>query len=171
MTGYCDGKHTSLYKVIERLAHISNGQVFELQTDDIIHILKDVSDNLHTDNVLLNYFNCSAARIEPIEFLIDKTLKKFEIVVSAQNAKMTIFDPNNNILDKPMTTVNLKNVTAYTVEEPIVGKWTIQVVSDDSFSVRITGASNVSFSYGYSVQPPDSMAETTFNPLMGKLTE
>lgn len=170
MTGYCDGKENQnqKYKVIERLATMSNGQIFDLITEDIVHILNDVGDKLHAHNVLLNFFNLSAERTDPIEFLVDKTVSKFDMIVSGQEAKVTIFDPNNNILDKPMTTIDLKNVAAYTVADPMIGKWKMYVMADDVFSVRITGTSNVSITYGYSVQSPDSMAETTFNPLIGK---
>lgn len=157
--------------MIERLARISNGQVHHLNTEDIAHILKDVGEKLHANNVLLNFFYFPKGRTYPKEFLVDKTVRKFNIMVSGQNVKVKIIDPNNNILDKPMTTVNLKNVTAIQIDSPVVGQWKLEVASEDACSVRITGTSNVLFTHGFSVQSPESMKDTTFNPLIGKIAQ
>ncbi|XP_052749670.1 hemicentin-1-like isoform X2 [Galleria mellonella] len=47
------------------------------------------------------------------------------------------------------------------------GNWTITVGSEDDYSVKVVGLSNLTFTHGFSVQKPHTVVETSYRPLKG----
>lgn len=54
--------------------------------------------------------------------------------------------------------------------QPEPGNWTITVASEEEYSVKVSGLSNLTFDHGFSVEKPKDLTETTYRPLKGKLT-
>lgn len=54
------------------------------------------------------------------------------------------------------------------VVQPEPGNWSITVGSEEDYSVRVVGQSNLTFRHGFSVHKPGSVTETSHRPLQGK---
>ena len=59
-------------------------------------------------------------------------------------------------------------VQVVNIKDPIPGDWNITAASDSAHSVRLTALSDINFNFGFSLQTPNKIAETIFNPLLGK---
>lgn len=157
-----------MYRIFDRLANVSNGQVYDLDTKDISSILDDVTQKLDKRHVLLSSIYRSDAGSEDFLIPIDKTVNQFHIMISGQNPAIKIHNPNNILIENSKQTVNLRNVKGYTIDDIIAGTWKIEASSDSSYSIQVTGNSDLLFTHGFSIQPTESIEETTFSPLSGK---
>ncbi len=55
------------------------------------------------------------------------------------------------------------------VENPIPGEWNVKATSDSAHSVRLTAISDIVFNFGFTLNTPQTISETFFNPLRGSL--
>lgn len=168
LTGYCDNKKNEKYQVYERITQKCNGQVYDIRSDKIEHILSDFITKLNNHHVLLSSIYASEADSSRWEFSVDKTVSKLNFMISGENAFVWIYGPDGKMVKDVTTTVNLTHVKGYAIESPPAGIWQIDVEAKSSHSVRITADSNLLFSYGFSVQSPSSMLNTHFFPLNGE---
>lgn len=167
LTGYCDNKQNEKYKVYERLTEISNGQVYDIRSDSIGHILDDFITKLDNHHVLLTSFYAAEADSSRWDFSVDKTVDTLELIISGERPKVWIYSPNGKMVKYWTETVSLTHVKGYTVNSPHNGTWQIDVESKSAHSVRITADSKLRFSYGFSVQSPTSMLDTHLFPVKG----
>lgn len=67
--------------------------------------------------------------------------------------------------------IHKKNLCSKVVKviEPEPGNWTVKVGSDEDYSVKVVGQSNLTFEYGFSTFKPTSMSNTTYRPLQGNI--
>lgn len=168
LTGYCDNKQNEKYKVYERLTEISNGQVYNIRSDSIGHMIDDFIKKLDNHHVLLTSFYAPEADSSRWEFSVDESVDTLELIISGEKPKVWIYSPDGKMIKYETETVSLTHVKSYIVNSPHNGTWQIDVESKSAHSVRITANSKLSFSYGFSVQSPTSMLDTHLFPLKGK---
>lgn len=100
-------------------------------------------------------------------FTVDETITMFHVTITGKDPQLWIYDPHTKIVNGTET-VNLDYVKSRSIENPMVGEWKIEYVMTESHSVRVTADSRLSFSYGFSILPANSLSETVLIPLNGK---
>lgn len=157
------------YNVFEKLAAASNGQVYNLKTDNIKDVLEDIKESLDKRRITLKYFDSGEARTHKIDLTIDKNLKEFSVSVAGHLPNITVVDPQNQTYEKAKESLNLENLKIVNVQDPEPGEWSIKAQAESAHSVRLTALSNVIFNFGFSLKTPKKIEETLFNPLLGTI--
>ncbi|KAJ6636828.1 Hemicentin-1, partial [Pseudolycoriella hygida] len=165
LTGFCKSKDSAGYEVFERLASSSNGQVYNLKTQEIKIVLEDIKNSLDQRRVSLKYLDSSVADEHSIDVSIDENLKEFSVSVAGLNPNISVINPKKEVYEKGKNVLDLENLKVVHVENPIPGEWNVKTTSDSAHSVRLTAISDITFGFGFSLKAPQSISETVFNPL------
>ncbi|PSN35037.1 hypothetical protein C0J52_19154 [Blattella germanica] len=170
MTGDCgDNTHVG-YKVFEKIATTSSGQIYSLNKTDVEKVLQYVRTTLQSRNVNLLSVNKPGPSKDKHNVFVDETLQEITVSVSGQNPQIDVVDPRGKPVNgSPQinTVLNLPNIKAVSIVAPEPGKWTVRVGSDSEHSVRSTGQSDIDFDFGFSKIPTHKMEETYHRPLKG----
>ncbi|XP_037039189.1 hemicentin-1-like isoform X2 [Bradysia coprophila] len=169
LTGFCKSKDSPGYEVFERLAASSNGQVYNLKTQEIKDVLEDIKNSLDQRRVSLKYLDSNAADEHSIDVSIDENLKEFSVSVAGLNPNISVIDPKKELYEKGKKVLDLENLKVVNVENPIPGEWNVIATSDSAHSVRLTAISDIVFNFGFTLKPPQTISETFFNPLKDEL--
>lgn len=170
LTGFCDSKGEQGYKVYERIAEASNGQVFDLKKRDIGQVLSVLRDFLNPQNVPLKAVKNSKGVNPPIELTVDSNLKMFSVSVSGTNPHISI---TNDRRPPPPPTENtsigleMENLQIMKVLNPQTGKWTVKTRSDSENAVRVMGISKLILEFGFSLTPLQFFNSSSFTPTLG----
>lgn len=168
LSGYCDKKDNENYRVYERIAQMSNGQIYDIKSKNIENILNDVSTKFNNHHVLITTsYKFGQNLTDSWLFTVDETISKIHVMIAGEEPKIWIFDSNKTNIGNE--TLALENAIGHTIENPTAGIWKIECVSLGSHSVRITAESTLRFSYGFSEQPVSSLSDTSYTPLNGKI--
>lgn len=152
----------------ERVTQTSNGQIYEIINADIEQILNDVTAKLDDHHELLTTSYKSGKGSDRWNFIVDDTISKIHVMIAGEKPLLWVYDPSHKGINGTET-VKLENVKSLTVEHPATGTWEIECVTAESHSIRITADSRLSFSYGFSVQPTNSLSDASLTPLNGRI--
>lgn len=129
----------------------------------------DVTTKLDKHHVLIVATYSNESGTGQWNFSVDETMSNLNIMIAGDKSKVWIYDPNNKTLKNDIKTFALNNVKAYTIESPETGEWKLDTFSRGPYSVRLTAKSKISLSHGFSIEPPNTMADVRhFTPLGGK---
>jgi hemicentin len=168
-TGFCNSKNSSGYAVFEKLASASNGQVYDLKKTDIAEVLESVRQMLDIKRVSLKSVDFEEGKPHSIGLEVDKSLKEFSVSVAGNKPNISFIDPMNQNYTQGKNILNLNNIQVVNVQDPIPGKWNIIAESETGGgSVRVSGISDVAFRFGFAVEQPNAIVETSYRPLAGK---
>ncbi|XP_072945726.1 hemicentin-1-like [Epargyreus clarus] len=170
LTGHCNDLHKPSYKVYQQIASASSGQVFNLNKTNVHMVLDFVRSSIKGRTVNL----ASAVRPAGYNYTqgikVDKMIGEVTVSVSGARPQIEVVDPSGVRLTGPpklVKTLDLSEIMIVKVLDPEPGNWSITVGSEQDYSVKVVGLSNLTFSHGFSVLTPGSMAETSYRPLQG----
>ncbi|CAH0591436.1 unnamed protein product [Chrysodeixis includens] len=170
LTGHCNDWDRPSYLVYRQIAAASSGQIFNLNKSNVHQMLKFVKNSIKGRMVNLVSVSNPAGYNFTQEIPVDSTLGDVTVSVSGSKPKITVVDPKGEQLTGPpklITTLDLSEIMVVKVMQPEPGNWTITVGSEEDYSVKVVGLSNLTFTHGFSVNTPKSMKETSYRPLRG----
>ncbi|KAM3966057.1 hemicentin-1 [Aphomia sociella] len=170
LTGHCNDLEKPSYKVYHQIAAASSGQVFNLNKTNVHKVLDFVRSSIRGRSVNLGSVVKPAGHNYTQEVPIDRTLSEVTVSVSGAKPKIKVVNPSGKELMGPpqlVTTLDLSEIMVVKVMQPEPGNWTITVGSEENYSVKVVGLSNLTFNHGFSVQKPSAVAETSYRPLKG----
>ncbi|XP_075981813.1 hemicentin-1-like [Anticarsia gemmatalis] len=168
LTGHCNDLDKPTYKVYQQVAAASSGQIFNLNKTSVHKMLDFVRSSIKGRTVNLASASNPAGFNYTQEIPIDSTLGEVTVSVSGSKPQITVVDPKGEQLTGPpklITTLDLSEIMVVKVMQPEPGNWTITVGSEEDYSVKVVGLSNLTFNHGFSVEKPSSMKETSYRPL------
>ncbi|KAL0829600.1 hypothetical protein ABMA28_003107 [Loxostege sticticalis] len=168
LTGHCNDLQKPSYLVYQQIAAASNGQVFNLNKTSVHKVLDFVKSSIRGRNVNLGSSVNPAGYNHTQEIPVDSTLGEVTVSVSGAKPSIKVVDPKGEEITGPpklITTLDLSEIMVVKVMQPEPGNWTITVGSEEEYSVKVVGLSNLTFNHGFSVLPPKGMQETSYRPL------
>ncbi|KFB46823.1 AGAP002268-PA-like protein [Anopheles sinensis] len=168
LTGFCDGKMTPGYQVMNNIAAASNGQVFDLRKDQIEEVLLAIRNTMDISHVPLKAIDSALPEEHTIDLNVDSTLKEFSVSVAGVKPTIEILDPQHAPYNRTRDVLNLENIRVVNVADPIPGKWNIKATSNSSHSVRLSGHSEVQFKFGFSLLEPQDTVSLSNQPVLHK---
>nr|XP_040222077.2 hemicentin-1-like [Anopheles coluzzii] len=168
LTGFCDGKGTPGYQVMNSIAAASNGQVFDLRKDQIEEVLLAIRTTMDVDHVPLQAIDSPNAREHAIALNVDSTLREFSVSVAGVKPTIEILDPQQAPYGGTRDVLNLDNVRVVNVADPAPGRWNIKAGSDSSHSVRLSGLSEVQFRFGFALLEPQDTVSLSHQPVLNR---
>ncbi|XP_052900964.1 hemicentin-1-like [Anopheles moucheti] len=168
LTGFCDGKSTPGYQVMNNIAAASNGQVFDLRKDQIEEVLLAIRNTMDIDHVPLKAIDSAVPKQHEIDFNVDSTLREFSVSVAGVKPTIEILDPHHEPYNRARDVLNLENIRVVNVADPSPGKWNIKATSNSSHSVRLSGLSEVQFKFGFSLLEPQDSVSLSHQPVLNK---
>ncbi|XP_059061700.1 hemicentin-2-like [Achroia grisella] len=170
LTGHCNDLQKPSYKVYHQIAAASFGQVFHLNKTNVHNVLDFVRSSIRGRSVNLGSIVKEGGHNYTQELPVDSTLSEVTVSVSGAKPKIKVVNPSGEELRGPpqlVTTLDLSEIMVVKVIQPEPGNWTITVGSEHDYSVKLIGVSNLTFSHGFSVHKPATIAETSYRPLKG----
>lgn len=154
--------------MFQRLAAISNGQVYNLETRDIKDVLDDIKNSMDKRRITLNSIDSPTSDENKIDVTVDKNVDELKVIVSGSTPNIAVFDPNKVKYENATETLNLDNLKEVKVENPQPGQWKVETIAESPYTVRLTALSNVIFNFGFSLNKPRRILETSYSPLIGQ---
>uniref|UniRef100_A0A182PLL3 Hemicentin-1 n=1 Tax=Anopheles epiroticus TaxID=199890 RepID=A0A182PLL3_9DIPT len=168
LTGFCDGKATPGYQVMNNIAAASNGQVFDLRKDQIEEVLLAIRTTMDIDHVPLQAIDSPLPTEHEIGLNVDSTLREFSVSVAGAKPTIEILDPQSAPYNGTRDVLNLDNIRVVNVADPSPGRWNIKATSNSSHSVRLSGLSDVQFTFGFSLLEPQDTVSLSHQPVLNK---
>ncbi|XP_040387830.1 hemicentin-2 isoform X3 [Cygnus olor] len=171
LTGDCGDRSHPGYRVYERVAATSSGQVFHLDKQQVKEVLKWVEEAIQASKVhlLSADHEDGGDHTWPVPF--DPSLKEVTVSLSGPAPQIEVRDPAGKLLEKGRDLKELLSipdsavVVAVQPHEP--GMWQVKTQSSGRHSVRITGVSSINFQAGFSTQPDPDGIQPGERPLQG----
>nr|XP_022322237.1 hemicentin-1-like isoform X1 [Crassostrea virginica] len=170
LTGDCGKPQSPGYKVYERIASTSSGQVFLLKKKQVNQVLDFVRLTVQARKVNLMSVDLNQGNSQFIQIPIDSKLQEFTVSLSGASPELRLYNPNgaevlvNNGLRELLS---IKSVKVINVRDPKPGAWRLRVDSSSAHTLRITGLSKMDFAAGFDQQKPAHISSTQLRPLEG----
>ncbi|XP_049688139.1 hemicentin-2 [Accipiter gentilis] len=156
LTGDCGDRSHPGYRVYERIAATSSGQIFHLDKQQVTEVLKWVEEAIQASKVhlLSTDHEAGGEHTWPVPF--DPSLKEVTISLSGPAPGIEVRDPTGKVrengqgLKELLSIPNSAMVVAVEPHEP--GIWSVTTQSSGRHSLRITGISNINFQASFSTQ-------------------
>uniref|UniRef100_A0A182T8Y9 VWFA domain-containing protein n=1 Tax=Anopheles maculatus TaxID=74869 RepID=A0A182T8Y9_9DIPT len=168
LTGFCDGKATPGYQVMNNIAAASNGQVFDLRKDQIEEVLLAIRSTMDIDHVPLKAIDSALPKQHNIDLNVDSTLREFSVSVAGVKPTIEILDPQHEPYNGTRDVLDLENIRVVNVADPSPGKWNIKAAANSSHSVLLSGLSEVLFKFGFSLLEPQDTVSLSHQPVLKK---
>ncbi|KAM6237533.1 hemicentin-2 [Spheniscus humboldti] len=171
LTGDCGDRSHPGYRVYERIAATSSGQIFHLDKQQVTEVLKWVEEAIQASKVhlLSTDHEDGGEHTWPVPF--DPSLKEVTISLSGPAPGIEVRDPAGKVLEKGqglkelLSIPNSAMVVAVEPHEP--GMWSVTTQSSGRHSLRITGISNINFQASFSTQPDFDTSQPGERPVQG----
>ncbi|XP_065551612.1 hemicentin-2 [Lathamus discolor] len=171
LTGDCGDRSHPGYRVYERIATTSSGQIFHLDKQQVTEVLKWVEEAIQASKVhlLSTDHEDGGQHTWPVPF--DPSLKEVTISLSGPAPGIEVRDPSGKILEKGqglkelLSIPNSAMVVAVEPHEP--GTWSVTTQSSGRHSLRITGISSINFQARFSTQPDFDASQPGERPVQG----
>ncbi|XP_074017166.1 hemicentin-2 [Numenius arquata] len=171
LTGDCGDRSHPGYRVYERIAATSSGQIFHLDKQQVTEVLKWVEEAIQAAKVhlLSTDHEDGGEHMWPVPF--DPSLKEVTISLSGPAPGIEVRDPAGKVLKKGqglkelLSIPNSAMVVAMEPHEP--GMWSVTTQSSGRHSLRITGISNINFQASFSTQPDFDAGQPGERPVQG----
>ncbi|XP_039213555.1 hemicentin-1 isoform X2 [Crotalus tigris] len=171
LTGDCDDRTHTGYKVYEEIASTSSGQVFHLDKKQVNEVLKWVEEAVQASKVHLLSTDHLTSGESFWQIPFDPSLKEVTVSLSGPSPEIEIHNPLGKHVKKGSGLNELLNIEnsakVVNIKEPEPGTWSIQISSSGRHSIRITGLSNIDFRAGFSRKPTLDFKMTSTRPVQG----
>ncbi|XP_071310090.1 hemicentin-2 isoform X1 [Agelaius tricolor] len=171
LTGDCGDRSHPGYRVYERIAATSSGQIFHLDKQQVTEVLKWVEEAIQASKVHLLSTDHEDGGENTWQVAFDPSLKEVTISLSGPAPGIRVQDPAGKVLEKGrglkelLSIPNSAMVVALEPNEP--GTWLVTTRSSGRHSLRITGISNVNFQASFSTQPEFDTSQPGERPVQG----
>ncbi|XP_056361302.1 LOW QUALITY PROTEIN: hemicentin-2 [Oenanthe melanoleuca] len=171
LTGDCGDRSHPGYRVYERIAATSSGQIFHLDKQQVTEVLKWVEEAIQASKVHLLSTDHEEGAENTWQVPFDPSLKEVTISLSGPAPGIKVQDPAGKVLEKGrglkelLSIPNSAMVVALEPYEP--GTWLVTTRSSGRHSLRITGISNVNFQASFSSQPEFDLSQPGEQPVQG----
>ncbi|XP_062361457.1 hemicentin-2 [Cinclus cinclus] len=171
LTGDCGDRSHPGYRVYERIAATSSGQIFHLDKQQVTEVLKWVEEAIQASKVHLLSTDHEDGGENTWQVPFDPSLKEVTISLSGPAPGIMVQDPAGKVLEKGrglkelLSIPNSAMVVALEPYEP--GTWLVTTRSSGRHSLRITGISSVNFQASFSTQPEFDSSQPGERPVQG----
>ncbi|XP_054704630.1 hemicentin-2 isoform X1 [Grus americana] len=171
LTGDCGDRSHPGYRVYERIAATSSGQIFHLDKQQVTEVLKWVEEAIRASKVhlLSTDHEDGGEHTWPVPF--DPSLKEVTISLSGPAPGIEVRDPAGKVLEKGQGLKELLSIpnsaVVVAVEPHKPGTWSVTTQSSGRHSLRITGISNINFQASFSTQPDFDASQRGERPVQG----
>nr|XP_010300774.1 PREDICTED: hemicentin-2 [Balearica regulorum gibbericeps] len=171
LTGDCGDRSHPGYRVYERIAATSSGQIFHLDKQQVTEVLKWVEEAIQASKVhlLSTDHEDGGEHTWPVPF--DPSLKEVTISLSGPAPGIEVRDPAGKVLEKGQGLKELLSIPnsamVVAVEPHKPGTWSVTTQSSGRHSLRITGISNINFQASFSTQPDFDASQHGERPVQG----
>ncbi|KAM6047554.1 LOW QUALITY PROTEIN: hemicentin-2 [Theristicus caerulescens] len=171
LTGDCGDRSHPGYRVYERIAATSSGQIFHLDKQQVTEVLKWVEEAIQASKVhlLSTDHEDGGEHTWPVPF--DPSLKEVTISLSGPAPGIEVRDPAGRVLEKGQGLKELLSIpnsaVVVAVEPHKPGTWSVTAQSSGRHSLRITGISNINFQASFSTQPDFDASQPGERPVQG----
>ncbi|XP_039417870.1 hemicentin-2 [Corvus cornix cornix] len=171
LTGDCGDRSHPGYRVYERIAATSSGQIFHLDKQQVTEVLKWVEEAIQASKVHLLSTDHEDGGENTWQVPFDPSLKEVTISLSGPAPRIKVQDPAGKVLEKGrglkelLSIPNSAMVVAVEPYEP--GTWLVTTRSSGRHSLRITGISDVNFQASFSTQPEFDTSQPRERPVQG----
>ncbi|XP_077294196.1 hemicentin-1-like [Arctopsyche grandis] len=167
-----DEEENLTYKVYEKIAEASSGQLFVMSNiTDVSSILNFVNtETVEVDVVDLETIESPSGYNQKHMVEVDASMKKISAVVSGRKPELYVINPAGKVVTdekQVVTTLNLTNIKAIEVLSPETGEWTFVHGSDGKHTSKYAGVSKLTFDYGFSSFTTNKLSDTTSVPVKG----
>lgn len=167
LTGDCDDQTSPGYQVYHKLSRASNGQVYDMKKSNVKDVLLAIRHTVNYNYAALKSVDSDSAGTTNTKLNIDKSISELSVSMSGKNARLTITDPRNETV-KSGEELTLDNLQLVKIKDPLDGQWNVEAAADSSHSIRLGAISEMKFEFGFSVDQPLNIFETSFQPLSGQ---
>ncbi|XP_063265782.1 hemicentin-2 isoform X3 [Prinia subflava] len=171
LTGDCGDRSHPGYRVYERIAATSSGQIFHLDKQQVTEVLKWVEEAIQASKVHLLSTDHEEGGENTWQVPFDPSLKEVTISLSGPAPGIRVQDPAGKVLEKGQglkELLNIPNSAVVVAMEPYEpGTWLVTTRSSGRHSLRITGISNVNFQASFSTQPEFDTSQPGERPVQG----
>jgi hypothetical protein len=166
LTGDCNNPKSNEYQVYHHLSRASNGQVYDMSKSNVKDVLLAIRHTVNHNYAALKSVDSETAGLTQTKLNVDKSISELSVSVSGKNPSLTIKDPRNETV-KSVDELALKNLKLVKIKDPLGGEWNVEASADSSHSIRLGAISEIKFRFGFSVNEPKKITETSFQPLRG----
>lgn len=166
LTGDCNNPKSNEYQVYHHLSRASNGQVYDMSKSNVKDVLLAIRHTVNHNYASLKSVDSETAGLSQTKLNVDKSISELSVSVSGKNPTLTIKDPRNETV-KTVDELALKNLKLVKIKDPLGGEWNVEASADSSHSIRLGAISEIKFRFGFSVNEPKKISETSFQPLSG----
>ncbi|XP_074968536.1 hemicentin-2 [Phalacrocorax aristotelis] len=171
LTGDCGDRSHPGYRVYERIAATSSGQIFHLDKQQVTEVLKWVEEAIQASKVHLLSTDHEDGGEHTWAIPFDPSLKEVTISLSGPAPGIEVRDPAGKMLEKGQGLKELliipNSAMVVAVEPHKPGTWLVTTQSSGRHSLRITGISNINFQASFSTQPDFEASQLGERPVQG----
>ncbi|KAJ8720963.1 hypothetical protein PYW08_006428 [Mythimna loreyi] len=161
ITGHCHYYNDEAFNVYYKIAQACSGLVIDVPKNQVKNVLPIIGETIKGNQTVITTALLPAGVKKVISFTIDDQTDYAIVSVSGTKVELHIRGPRHNTEIVMWTdngkVVKLSNVTP--------GKYEATVKSDSKTSVVIVGRTDFFFSHGFSVLKPNSLGDTSLQPL------
>lgn len=166
LTGDCQNPDSNEYRVYHHLSSASNGQVYDMGKSNVKDVLLAIRHTVNHNYASLKSLDSQTAGLTNTKLNVDKTISELSVSLTGRNPSLTIKDPRNETV-KGEEDLSLSNLRLVRIKDPLGGLWNVEARADSSHSVRLGAISDIKFQFGFSVEEPKKISETSYQPLKG----
>ncbi|NXL95018.1 HMCN2 protein, partial [Alectura lathami] len=171
LTGDCGDRSHPGYRVYERIAATSSGQIFHLDKQQVKEVLKWVEEAIQASKVHLLSTDHEDGGEHTWPVPLDPSLKEVTISLSGPAPLVEVLNPAGKVLKKGQDLKELLSIPnsamVVSVEPREPGTWLIKTQSSGRHSVRVTGVSSINFQASFSSQPDTDGSQPEEQPVQG----
>uniref|UniRef100_A0A914H3L7 Ig-like domain-containing protein n=1 Tax=Globodera rostochiensis TaxID=31243 RepID=A0A914H3L7_GLORO len=180
MTGDCGNRSAPGYKVFERIAAASFGQVFHLEKSHVNTVLEYVRHAVSQRKVHILYEVREHGQTHTTLVPVDAFVSELTLSLAGERddgayLSIALVDPQNRTIEKSdyereQGTIDLTNVKLIRIKNPLPGVWRVRTSSRLKHTLRIFGHGTIDFKYGFASRPVASVDLTHPRPIAGQIT-
>ena len=141
------------YKVYERIALHSSGQVLHVSGKDIDLALRFVNTAIQVNKVQLLSINAKGPSTRTFSFLVDSHLSNIIMsTVGKRDVQVEVKYPDELKASRLEKVIKSRKVVVTKIEKPQEGIWSINVKSAGNYSIKVTSESPFFIDYGFSTK-------------------
>lgn len=166
-TGYCGDRNSPEFKVLEKIARVSDGQLFNMDSSMIKDVLVAISFALDSDFETLKSLDFEEGGNSLSTLEVDESFTELMLSLSGVNVGLVLRDSSGEtIASRPGSFVspNIK-IMNFEVSDTI---YTIEASSSSAYSIRVGGISGLKFSFGFSTVATTDPDKTQVQPISGR---
>lgn len=166
LTGDCNAQNSAGYQVYHKLSRVSNGQVYDMQKNNVKDVLLAIRHSVSHNYAALKSLDVESSGTSQTDLNVDKSISELSVRISGKNPKLSIKDPSNETV-RSGEELSLENLKLVNIKDPKDGLWRIETGAESAHSVRLSALSNLKFAFGFSAADITKKSETSFLPLAG----